>query len=82
MYRTCISYLCNTNCCDYYAYCVYPNQTPFCYTNVTYYYYDYWWAWTLFAIFMLIIIISAIVGVQRRRRLRRMRAMGQTDIII
>lgn len=73
-YRTCISSLCSTGCCDYYAYCVYPNQTPFCYTNITYYYEDLWWVWTICSIVLLCIILGAIAGCRRRRRLRRMEA--------
>ena len=74
MYRTCIASLCFSNCCDYYAYCVYPNQTPFCYSNVTYYYYDYTWVWIVCTIlFVLLVICSALAGV-RRRRLRNRRA--------
>lgn len=78
MYRTCIASLCFSNCCDYYAYCVYPNQTPFCYTNITYYYYDYTWVWIVSSIVLLCIIISAIAGIRRRRMMRRQ----QQEIII
>lgn len=79
MYRTCIASLCSTYCCDYYAYCVYPNQTPYCYTQATYYYYDYWWVWTLCSIVFVCLIISAAVGVNRRRRMMRRR---QEEILI
>ena len=75
MYRTCIASLCFSNCCDYYAYCVYPNQTPFCYSNVTYYYYDYTWVWIVCTILFVLLVISIIGAFLRRRRL--MRARGE-----
>ena len=69
MYRTCIANLCTTNCCDYYAYCVYPNQTPICYNNVTYYYYDYTWVWIVSSILFVFFLITLIGCFVRRRRL-------------
>lgn len=79
MYRTCFSNLCSTNCCDYYAYCVYPQNTLVCYPSVTYYYYDYWWVWTLCSILLICIIVAAVAGA-RRRRMQRM--MQREEIII
>lgn len=79
MYRTCLATLCATNCCDYYAYCVYPNQTPYCYKNVTYYYYDYTWVWIVCSILFVILAISIIAAIIRRRRM--MRAAMQTTVI-
>lgn len=80
MYRTCIANLCTTNCCDYYAYCVYPSQTPICYSNVTYYYYDYTWVWIVSSILFFFFIISLIGCFVRRRRFRR-GMMGTTVIV-